>query len=233
MTIIVPVLDEVRTLAPILDRVFALTFPKQVIVVDGGSRDGSREIVARLAHEGRILALFDPPAPGKGAAVRMAIPHAKGEVTVIQDADLEYCPEDLPRVVAPVLEGAVDVCYGSRIRGADRNWFSPFYWGGRFVSLVTSLLFLRWVTDEPTCYKAFRTEHLRRIPLRGNGFEMEPELTAKVLRWGLRYGEVPIRYAPRTAADGKKIRFQDGVIAVRVLLALRFRRIGPAPWSSR
>ncbi len=233
VTVVVPVLDEAGTLETLLSRVLAVEMPKQVLVIDGGSADGSREILAAFAERGLVEALFDPPERGKGAAIRMALPHARGQVTVIQDADLEYFPEELPRVVEPVLSGQADFCYGSRIRGARHNWWSPFYWGGRFVSLATSLLYGRWVTDEPTCYKAMRTDYLRAMPLRGRGFELEPELTAMAFRWGLRYREVPIRYSPRSREEGKKIRYRDGIVAVLELLRVRVARLGPPPWQSR
>jgi glycosyltransferase involved in cell wall biosynthesis len=166
---------------------------------------------------------------GKGAALRTGFAAATGDIVLVQDADLEYDPKDLPAVVAPILAGAADVCYGSRIRGGNTGRTSSFafYWGGRLLSWWTTLLYGVHVTDEATGYKAFRTDALRAIPLEGEGFELEPELTAKVLRRGLRYCEVPISYSPRPFDEGKKITWRDGLRALWALLAWRFRSIGP------
>jgi dolichol-phosphate mannosyltransferase len=225
VSVIIPAFNEKDTLEVLVARVQDVPFAKQIIIVDDGSRDGTREIVERLGAREGILAVLSDHNRGKGMAFRLGLERASGEVVVIQDADLEYDPKDIPRVVAPILSGAADVCYGSRIRGGNdgRTSSFAFYWGGRLLSWWTTLLYGVHVTDEATGYKAFRTEALRAIPLEGEGFELEPELTAKVLRRGLRYCEVPISYDPRPFDAGKKITWRDGLRALWTLLAWRFR----------
>lgn len=182
--------------------------------------DSRRRRQQRSLH---LRALFHGKNHGKGAALGTGFTGITGDTLVIQDADLEYDPAEIPRVVGPILSGAADVCYGSRIRGknADRSSFS-FYWGGRLLSWVTTLLYGVHVTDEAAGYKAFRTELLRQIPLRSESFDLEPEMTAKVFRRGLRYAEVPVSYHPRKISDGKKIKWGDGLRALWTLLVWRF-----------
>lgn len=224
VSIVIPAYNERGTLEEIVSRVEKVPLKKEIVLAEDGSTDGTREIVARLGKEGRVVALLAERNGGKGMAFRRGLAVARGEVVIIQDADLEYDPAEIPRVVAPILEGRADVCYGSRILGGgERRSSFSFYWGGRLVSLVTTLLYGTLVTDEPTCYKAFRTALLREIPLEGTGFEFEPEVTAKVLRRGLRYAERPISYAPRTHDEGKKINWKDGVRAIWALLIWRVR----------
>lgn len=228
VSVVIPVFNEERTLERLVERVERAPFRKEIIAVDDGSRDGSRAILARLGEAGRLRPVYAERNRGKGMACRLGFAAARGEVTVIQDADLEYDPEEIPQVVEPLLAGRADVCYGSRILGRrlggnrEKSSFS-FYWGGRVVSLFTSLLYGVRMTDEPTCYKAFRTEKLRTLTLEGEGFELEPEMTAKFLRLRWRYVEVPISYHPRRHSEGKKINWRDGIKALWALLVWRFR----------
>ena len=222
VSIIIPVYNERESLEELFQRVERVSLGKEIILIDDGSTDGTRDIVARLGDENRARVHLMPKNQGKGMAVRRGLEMARGEVCITQDADLEYDPAEIPEVAGPILAGVADVCYGSRnLGGNDVRSSFAFYWGGRLVSWLTTLLFLVHVTDETTGYKAFRTELLCQIPLRGRRFELEPELTAKVMRRGLRYKEVPISYHPRKFSQGKKIRWWDGVAALWTLLVWR------------
>ena len=226
LTVIVPLYNERATVAESLGRVLEAAPPdKQVIVVDDGSTDGSIEAVETFVVDHPDVTLLRHEANrGKGAAIRTAIRHAAGRYTIIQDADLEYDPADYAKLLAAAEREGVRVVYGSRIRGGSRPSHWRYYLGGRLVSLVTSLLYLTWITDEPTCYKLFDTELLKSLPLRVDGFGFCPEVTAQVLKRGERIVEVPISYAPRRIADGKKIRWHDGLDALWILLKQRFTR---------
>jgi len=220
-----PVFNEADTVIPILEKVLSAELPKEVIIVDDGSTDGSYELVAEFAQTHPEVSVFQHRRNrGKGAAIRTALRHATGEVVVIQDADLEYDPGDFVRLLEPIRSCRADVVYGSRVRGENPMSYLRYYLGGRLLSLVASLLYGRWVTDEPTCYKMVRRDLLTRIDLESDGFDFCPEVTAKLLRRGARYREVPIRYYPRSIGEGKKIRTRDGVLAVWTLLKLRFAR---------
>lgn len=233
-SVVVPVYNEQRTVGTLLRRLASIPLHKEVIVVDDGSTDGTPDMLRQLQGQLGFLLVEGTRNRGKGMAFRMGLAQARGAVVVIQDADLEYDPCDLPRVVEPILAGRAEVCYGSRILGPSRGRSSQaFYWGGRLLSLLTTVLYGLHVTDEATGYKAFRTESIRSLHLEGEGFELEPELTAKVLRLGLRYVEVPITYDPRRIQDGKKISWRDGLLAILVLLAWRLRPIRSAPETSR
>jgi glycosyltransferase involved in cell wall biosynthesis len=227
-SVVVPVYNERSTIAAVLRRLAAVPFPKEVIVVDDGSTDGTSEALRLLPLEPDVRVVHAAENRGKGRAFRLGLADARGEAIVVQDADLEYDPSDIPSVVEPILAGRADVCYGSRIRGASRGRSSlAFYWGGRLLSFLTTALYWVHVTDEATGYKAFRTLALRSIPLEGEGFELEPEMTAKALRIGLRYVEVPVSYVPRRIEQGKKISWRDGLRAILVLLVWRFKPLPP------
>ena len=226
LTVIVPVFNERATVIQSLERVLAAQPPdKQVLVVDDGSTDGTVEALEAFAAEHPDLTLLRHERNrGKGAAIRTAIPHATGRFTIIQDADLEYDPADYATLLDAAKHEGVRVVYGSRILGHSRPSHWRYYLGGRLVSLITSLLYRVKITDEPTCYKLFDTEVLRSLPLRQDGFGFCPEATALVLKRGERIVEVPISYAPRRIADGKKIRWHDGLKAIWILLKHRFTK---------
>lgn len=229
LSIIIPAWNEAATIHHILEKLaeVQLGLNKQVIVVDDGSTDGTGEAVSRWASTRPELDLrvIRKENGGKGTAVRRGISESTGDFVIIQDADLEYEPADYPALLAPLLRGEADVVYGSRILGPDKGGTPLFYFGGRVVTLATNLLYFCWLTDEPTCYKLFRGDLIRRIPLECTGFEFCPEVTAKVLKLGYRIHEVPIRYHPRSIAEGKKIRARDGWIALRELLKWRFKEV--------
>ena len=227
-TVILPCLNEGKTLSDLLGRLLALPLPLQVIVVDDGSTDDTKAVLA--AWRERVEVLTNPRPIGKGASIRAALPHARGEVVVIQDGDLEYFPEDLPSVLAPVLSGEADAAYGSRFRhGMPAGMALANRVVNRLLVMWVWLLFGRRLSDEATCYKAFRREALLRMRLRCVRFEFCPEVTAKAFRMGLRLVEVPIRYTPRSQAAGKKIRWTDAPHAFLTLWRLRHWRPGPAP----
>jgi glycosyltransferase involved in cell wall biosynthesis len=223
VSFLVPAYNEAATIEALLDGVWALDLDKQVIVVDDGSTDGTGELVERW-REGRDgIVLLRQDNRGKGSAVRAAIPHADGGITVIQDADLEYDPADVPALIEPIERGVADVVYGSRLSGG-RPQRAYLFWhlvGNRFLSLLTNLLYNTTLSDMETGYKAFRTEVLRSLDLHQEGFGIEPEITAKVCRRKLRVYELPIAYYGRTYAEGKKITWRDGFKAIRVLLGVR------------
>ena len=223
VSFLVPAYNEAATIEALLDAVWALDLDKQVVVVDDGSTDGTGDLVERW-REGRDgVVLVRQENRGKGSAVRAAIPHADGDIAVIQDADLEYDPTDVPALIEPIQRGVADVVYGSRLSGG-RPQRAYLFWhlvGNRFLPLLTNLLFNTTLSDMETGYKAFRTEVLRTLDLRQDDFGIEPEITAKVCRRKLRVYELPIAYYGRTYAEGKKITWRDGFKAIRVLLGVR------------
>jgi len=229
LSILVPAYNEDRTIAQLLAQLLALDIPtsqREIIVIDDGSRDATQEILTSFG--GSITVMVHPHNRGKGAAVRSGIARATGEYIVVQDADLEYDPHDILRMLAVAERDQLRVLFGSRRLPLDgsgrRHGAWRYYLGGILVTWCTNLLHGTHLTDEPTCYKMVRRDLLNRIPLNAEGFEFCPELTAKIARLGEPIGEIPINYHPRTGAEGKKIRPRDGIIAVAVLLKYRFWR---------
>ena len=224
LTFIVPVYNEEATVAQVLERVDAVPFQKQIIVVDDGSTDGTPALLEewRTRTAGVVLR---QPNRGKGAAIRAAVPYVDGEIVVIQDADGEYDPADVPRLVEPIARGAADVVFGSRLSGGQPQRAYLFWHlvGNRFLSLLTNVLYNTTLTDMETGYKVFRADVLRSLDLREDRFGIEPEITAKICKKRCRIYELPIAYYGRSYAEGKKITWRDGVRAVGVLLTLRVR----------
>ena len=221
VSIVIPVFNERPTLMKILSIVEDLPLNKELVIVDDGSTDGSRDILESLAPE-RARVIIHESNRGKGAAIRTAIPATTGDVIVIQDADLEYDPRDLVKLLRPIHDGKADVVYGSRFTGERRNMFFWHWVGNRFLTLVTNILYDSTLSDMETCYKMFRADVLKELELRSMRFEIEVEMTAKVLKSGKRIYEVPISYAGREFHEGKKITWRDGITALAKLIRYRF-----------
>jgi glycosyltransferase involved in cell wall biosynthesis len=223
VSFLVPAYNESATIVEVLDRVSRLELEKQIVVVDDGSTDGTGDLVESWAREHDDVVLIRQANRGKGAAVRAAIPHADGDISVIQDADLEYDPADVPALIEPIVRGSADVVFGSRLSGGKPQRVYMFWHlvGNRFLSMLTNVLFNTTLSDMETGYKAFRTEILRSLDLRQDDFGIEPEITAKICKRKLRVYELPIAYYGRTYAEGKKITWRDGFKAIRVLLSVR------------
>jgi glycosyltransferase involved in cell wall biosynthesis len=225
LSIIMPVYNERETLSEILRQVRAAELPgveKEILVVDDGSTDGSRDILIQEAGAGDLHVFYHDANQGKGAAVRTAVDQATGDLIVIQDADLEYDPRDYPKLIQPIVEGRVSVVYGSRFLGPRKAMLFWHMLGNKLLTLTTNILYNTILSDMETCYKCFRAEVIQDIPLRSRRFEFEPEITAKVLKRGHRIYEVPISYYGREYHEGKKIGWKDAPIAFWTLVRYRF-----------
>jgi glycosyltransferase involved in cell wall biosynthesis len=216
-----PVYNEKTTLIEIIGRVMELPLEKELIIVDDGSTDGSAEILKQLPI-GEAKVILQEANRGKGAAIRAGIPATSGDVVVIQDADLEYDPNDLLKLLKPIAEGKAEVVYGSRFTGERKNMFFWHWVGNRFLTLVTNILFDTTLSDMETCYKMFKSDVIKSIDLHSNRFEIEVEMTAKILKAKHRIYEVPISYAGREFHEGKKITWRDGITALWNLFRFRF-----------
>ena len=221
---LVPAYNEAATVRGVLEAIDALGLDRQIVVVDDGSTDDTAAIVRAYAEGSPGIVLLQQPNQGKGAALRHGIPHLDADVTVIQDADLEYDPAEVPHLIEPIERGIADVVYGSRLSGgrAQRAYLFWHMIGNRFLSLLTGVLFNTTLSDMETGYKAFRTEVLKSLPLTEDQFGIEPEITGWICRRRLRIYEVPISYYGRTYEEGKNITWRDGFRAVWVLLRVRF-----------
>jgi glycosyltransferase involved in cell wall biosynthesis len=222
LSVVIPVYNEKDTIEEILARVAAVPVRKEIIVVDDCSTDGTRAMLAALQAQMGFRLVLQDRNQGKGAALRRGFAHVTGDVVVIQDADLEYSPEEYPELIALIRDGRADVVYGSRFLGRHRVFLFTHYLGNRVLTLLTNVLYNTMLTDMETCYKVMRTEVLRSFTLRSDGFGIEPELTAKIFKRGYRVYEVPITYDGRGYDEGKKITWRDGVVALWVLLRYRF-----------
>ena len=225
LTVLMPVYNERETLAEIVARVLKQRInginSLELLIVDDASTDGSAEIVEQLVSTyPQIKPIFQKKNRGKGAAIRKAVEIASGDIAIIQDADLEYDPNDFQLVLTPILQDDADVVYGSRfiINRGRRNLYSKHALGNRFLTFLSNRFTNLNLTDMETCYKAFRLQSLKTIPLRSNRFGIEPEITAKIAKRKLRVHEVPINYHARTYAEGKKIKWKDGIVAIYIIL---------------
>ena len=222
VSVVIPVFNEMRTLEQVIKRVQAAPVEKEIILVDDYSTDGTRELLANFKSD-QVKVLYHDQNSGKGAAIRTALSVVTGDVIVIQDADLEYNPAEIPKLVAIIERDEADVVYGSRFLGShEKKYFNILYLGNRFFSWLTAVVFGQKVTDMETCYKAFKSSVIKSFTLKSNKFDFEPEVTAKVLKGGFRYKEVPIDYKSRSYQEGKKINWRDGVVAILTILKYRF-----------
>ena len=223
LSVIMPVYNEINTIQSIIDAVFAERTPKELIIVDDLSQDGTREFLQNLQDE-RIKIYFHDQNMGKGAAIRTALQHVSGDVVLIQDADLEYDPKEYPRLLQPILEGHADVVYGSRFLGggAHRVVFYWHYLGNKLLTTLSNMTTNLNLTDMEVCYKVFKREVIQGIPLKENRFGFEVEITAKIARRKLKIYEVPISYYGRDYSEGKKIGWKDGFSALRCIVKYAF-----------
>jgi glycosyltransferase involved in cell wall biosynthesis len=229
VSILIPVYNEFRTLPLVLQRVIAAPLPanceKEIVVIDDGSTDGTTDLLKQFRESAAVLVHYSIVNFGKGAAIRQGLARATGDVILIQDGDLEYDPRDYPRILEPIVHGRADVVYGSRFRGGVRGMKWSNWLANKILTWTSNVVFQAGITDEATAYKAFRAEVVRGIRLRCVRFEFCPEVTAKLRRLGFKIKEVPITYNPRGVADGKKIRWQDGVEAFLTLVKYRIAPI--------
>ncbi len=233
LSIVIPVYNEGKTIREILDKVRIAdigNIEKEIVVVDDFSTDGSKEILRDEEKRGikaslesvQFKVFYHERNMGKGAAIRTALGYVTGDLVIIQDADLEYDPEDYIRLITPVLKGKADVVYGSRFTGERRNMFFWHWVGNRFLTLITNILYNTTLSDMETCYKLLRKEVIKGIRIRSNRFNFEPEITAKVLKKNIKIYEVPISYTGREYDEGKKITWKDGFSALWTLVKYRF-----------
>ena len=222
LSVVMPAYNEQETIEEMIRRVLAVPIRTELIIVDDGSKDQTREILARLQQELPIKVILQPQNAGKGSALRRGFQEVTGDLVIIQDADLEYSPEEFPQLIELICQGRADVVYGSRFLGRHRVFLFTHYAGNRLLTLITNVLYNTMLSDMETCYKVMRTEVLRSFKLESDGFGIEPELTAKIFKRGYRVYEVPITYDGRGYEEGKKITWRDGVVALWVLLKYRF-----------
>jgi glycosyltransferase involved in cell wall biosynthesis len=223
LSVLVPVFNEEATLRQVLDRIRAVELPLalEIVVVNDASSDGTSRVLAEL-DDPRIKVFTHPQNQGKGAALRTGLAEVTGDIVLVQDADLEYDPNDWPSLLAPIMEGKTSVVYGSRFSGDNDN-MSRLHWiGNKFLTVTTTVLYATKLTDMETCYKCFDRRVLEPIHVVSNRFDFEPEITAKVLRQGYRIYEVPISYQGREFDEGKKITWRDGFAALKALVKFRF-----------
>ncbi len=228
VSVIVPVYNEVAHVEELLQAIHGSPVKKEIIIVDDGSTDGTREKLQAMPLADDVTVVFHTKNCGKGAAIRTALQYARGEFVLIQDSDLEYNPQDYPALLRPIEERQANVVYGVRPDRPERGL--RFFLGAKLLTHLTNLLYGAGIHDEATCYKVFRRELIAKIDLQCQRFEFCPEVTAKLCRMGEKIAEVPIAYAPRSAGEGKKIRHADGWLAIWTLLRHRFSR--RASWAN-
>jgi len=222
VSVVMAAYNERDTIEEVVRRVLAVPIRLELVVVDDGSTDGTRDILTTLSRELAFTLVFQPQNRGKGAALRAGFAKVTGDVVIIQDADLEYSPEEYPELIDLIRTGQADVVYGSRFIGRHRVFLFTHYVGNWVINLLANVLYNTTLTDLETCYKAMRIEVLRSMVLKSDRFEIEPEITAKIFKRGLRVYEIPITYNGRGYDEGKKITWRDGLVAVWTLVKYRF-----------
>ena len=230
LSVIIPVYNEERTILEILRRVQLVPIEKEIIIIDDFSKDKTREILRKITDK-NIKIIYQPRNFGKGYAIRTGLKHVLGDVVIIQDADLEYDPNDYIKLIEPIKEGRTKVVYGTRFPPNKRHpslahpyvpLRNPYYFANKILTIAVNILYNAGISDEPTCYKVFSTDVLKNINLKCERFEFCPEVTAKVRKKGFKIHEVPISYHPRTTKEGKKIKLKDGFQALGTLIKYRF-----------
>jgi glycosyltransferase involved in cell wall biosynthesis len=222
VSVVMPAYNEIDTIEEIIRRVLAVPIRIELIVVDDGSTDGTRELLNKLQRERTFKVILQAKNGGKGSALRAGFAQVTGDIVLIQDADLEYSPEEYPALIELICAGRADVVYGSRFLGRHRVFLFTHYLGNKLLTVLTNILYNTILTDMETCFKVMRVEVLRSFVLRSNGFGIEPEITAKIFKRRYRVYEIPITYDGRGYDEGKKITWRDGLVALGVLLKYRF-----------
>jgi glycosyltransferase involved in cell wall biosynthesis len=226
LSVVIPAYNEERTIETLIERVRSVALDKEIIVVDDCSTDATRRKLEQLSAAGLIRAFHHEKNQGKGAALRTGFAEARGDVVIIQDADLEYDPNEYPKLIKPILDGKADVVYGSRFAGGESHRVL-YYWhsvGNQVLTQLSNMFTGLNLTDMETCYKAFRREVIQQISIEESRFGFEPEITAKVAKLGCRIYEVGVSYSGRTYKEGKKINWKDGVSAIRCILKYNVKR---------
>jgi len=225
LSVVIPAYNEINTIREIIRRVRDVKHRKEIIVVDDGSTDGTREVLERLNGRANLRAFFHETNRGKGAALHTAFQHVTGDIIIIQDADLEYYPDEYPQLIDLIVQGKADVVYGSRFLGRHRCFLFSHYIGNRLLTFIANVLYNTTLTDMESCYKAFRREVIEGMELRSKSFGFEPEFTAKIFKRNYRVYETPISYAGRSYSEGKKITWRAGIVALYWLLRGKFERV--------
>lgn len=228
LTLIIPAYNEVKTLPSLLERVCQLPIPLQLLIVDDGSTDSTREFLQGSAQKHAsdkisISTFFHPKNSGKGSAIRTALPHITGDIVVVQDADLEYHPDEIPRLIAPILEDRADIVFGSRfLNPVPANIYLRYLWGNKVVTWTLNILCGVRFTDSYTGYKFYKSEIFKSLNLESSGFEIDAEINVKISRRRYRVTELPISYTPRTIEEGKKIGWKDAFLTLWTTFRYRF-----------
>jgi dolichol-phosphate mannosyltransferase len=227
LSVIIPVYNENKNIIKVIEEVNAVDIKKEIIVIDDGSNDGTQEILRNL-NTNNIIKVFHDKNRGKGAAIKTGLEYVTGNIVIIQDADFEYNPQEYSLLIQPILDGKAQIVYGSRFyfpvkhNKSNYHFYYHFLLGVKFLNFLTYLLYGTKITDEATCYKVFRTDVIKNIDLKCEGFDFCPEITAKLCKKGYTIHEVPISYSGRTFEEGKKINWKDGLRAIYILLKYRF-----------